>query len=204
MNDESSTADRGGTEATDFQSDPRTSESAPLTQLIVESFPPVRPHPHVWRRISSELRTERQPTNRRGVRGGLWIAAAIVLILGVAGTLVKGTTDIPLQGSTEGVAVRDISDLVTGAVALTLHTNADGSTIAVSAGTLPTLDEASTYQLWSVVGTEVVSVGVLGPSVDSAQIRIEGNPTTLALTIEAIGGVAVSSATPVAVWTSAD
>jgi hypothetical protein len=55
---------------------------------------------------------------------------------------------------------------------------------------------------WAVVGAEIVSVGVLGPSIDSAPVRLEGETTTLALTIESTGGVAVSSATPVAVWTA--
>jgi anti-sigma-K factor RskA len=204
MNDKSSTTGGDDAESTGLQSDPRASESADLTRVIVEGLPPVEPHPHVWRRIDKELGTERKETNRKGMRRYLWMAAAIVLILGVAGTLVMGTSDSWLQGSTEGVAIRDVSDPSTGAVALTLHTNADGSTIAVSAGTLPTLDEGSTYQLWSVVGTEVVSVGVFGPSIDSANIRLEGDPTVLALTIETAGGVAVSSAAPVAVWTATD
>lgn len=203
MNDRSSEEDRSGAESMDLQSDPRASESTDLTRLIVEGFPPVEPHPHIWRRINKELGAERKPTNRDVMFRGLWIAAAIVLILGVAGTLVMGTSDSWLQGSTEDVVIRDLYDPNTGAVALTVHSDADGSTIAVSAATLPTLDEDSTYQLWSFVGTEVVSVGVLGPSIDSAQIWLEGEPTVLALTIEAIGGVAVSSATPVAVWTAA-
>jgi hypothetical protein len=114
-----------------------------------------------------------------------------------------GTTGLWPQQSPEGVTIRDVADPNTSAVALTLHTNADGSTTAQSAEALPTLDEGLTYQLWSVVGTEVVSVGVLGRSVDSAQLRLEGDPTVLALTIEVTGGVAVSSATPVAVWTAA-
>ena len=203
MNDESSTTGGDDAESTDSQFDPRASESAGLTQIIVDGFPPVQPHPHVWRRINKELRTEGQQTSRKVWDRGTWIAAAIVLILGLAGGLVVGTSGSPPPGPTEQAATRNLSDPNTGAVALTVHSNADGSTTAVSTATLPALDEGSTYQLWSVVGTEVVSLGVLGPSPDSAQIRLEGDPTVLALTIEAIGGVAVSSATPVAVWTAA-
>ncbi|MGI9584410.1 MAG: anti-sigma factor domain-containing protein, partial [Acidimicrobiia bacterium] len=90
----------------------------------------------------------------------------------------------------------------TGEIEMSIHTDGYGSSIAVSAGSLPVLDSSSTYQLWSVVGEEIVSVGVLGPSIDSAPLRLEGNPAVLALTIEPIGGVAVSTADPVAVWTS--
>lgn len=203
MNDESSDTGRGEAESKSLNSDPRASESADLTALIVESFPPVQPHPHVWRRIHNELRTETERSGRNRVRRGIAVAAVIALILGVAGTVAMGTTGLWPQQSPEGVTIRDVADPNTSAVALTLHTNADGSTTAQSAEALPTLDEGLTYQLWSVVGTEVVSVGVLGRSVDSAQLRLEGDPTVLALTIEVTGGVAVSSASPVAVWTAA-
>ena len=127
MNDESSGVGGSDAESADLQSDPRVSESAALTHLIVESFPPVRPHPHVWRRINKELRTEGQGTNRTSRGRRLWIAAAIVLIVGVAGTFVVGTTDSWLPGPTEGAAARYLSDPDTGAVALTVHSNTDGS-----------------------------------------------------------------------------
>ena len=65
---------------------------------------------------------------------------------------------------------------------------------------MATLDEASTYQLWAVVGDEIVSVGLLGSDPDAVPLRIEGDPAVLALTVEVAGGVAVSEADPVAVW----
>ncbi len=203
MSDESS--GQGGTdsESTDTPSDSRFSESADLTRLIVESFPPVRPEPIVWRRIRNELRIEGERTTRTATRRGIGLAAVFVLILGVAGMLLASVSYGWPQGSADDVAIRELSDPNTGAVSLTIRSDLDGSSIAVPTEALPTLDHASTYQLWAVVGAEVVSVGVLGPSIDSARIRLEGDPTTLALTIETIGGVAVSSATPVAVWTVA-
>lgn len=203
MSDESSGQGGSDSESTDTPSDSRFSESADLTRLIAESFPPVRPHPHVWRRITKELRIEGQRPTRTPSRRALGMAAAVVLILGVAGILLTSMGQGWPQTSDGSVAIRELSDPNTGASALTVHSHPDGTSIALSTGNLPTLDDASTYQLWAVVGAEVVSVGVLGPSIDSAQFQLEGDPTTLALTVETVGGVAVSSATPVAVWTDA-
>ena len=203
MSDESSGQGGSDSESTDTPSDSRFSESADLTRLIVESFPPVRPHPHVWRRITKELRIEGRRPTRTPSRRALGMAAAVVLILGVAGLLTTSMGSGWAQRSADSVAIRELSDPNTGAVSLTVHSYPDGSSIALSTENLPILDGASTYQLWAVVGAEVVSVGVLGPSIDSAEIRLEGEPTTLALTIETVGGVAVSSATPIAVWTVA-
>jgi hypothetical protein len=203
MNDESSGTGGNDPDTANLHSDSRDPQSNDVTRLIVEGFPPVQPHPRVWRRITNELRIGDQRTTRTLSRWRLGMAAAFVLILGVAGLLTTSLSDGWPQGSTSGVAIRELSDPNTGAVALTVRSGPDGSSIAISAETLPTLDEASTYQLWSVVGAEVVSVGVLGRSIDSAQVHLEGDPTALALTIEATGGVAVSSATPVAVWTFA-
>ena len=51
-----------------------------------------------------------------------------------------------------------------------------------------------------MVGDEIVSVGLLGADPHEVPLRIEGEPAVLALTVEVAGGVAVSEATPVAVW----
>ena len=203
MNDGPSGAGGDNAEPSNAHSDPRASESADLTSLIIEGFTPVPPHPHVWRRIDDQLDSPNERAGRRGKRRGFAIAAVIVLILGAASAYAIDASSRGLQLPTEEVAIRRVADPDTGVVVLTLHTHADGSTTAEPAPTLPTLDEGLTYQLWSVVGTEIVSVGVLGRSIDTAQLRLEGDPSVLALTIEVAGGVAVSSATPVAVWTAA-
>jgi hypothetical protein len=202
MSDESSGSGGSNPESADVHTDPRAMESSDVTRRMIEGFPAVPPHPLVWRRITSELRSDSEPPRRNRSFLLFGIAAAVVLIAGVVGLL---NTDVSFgwrQTSNEPVAIRELSDPNTGAVALTVHSRPDGSSIAVSAETLPALDDSSTYQLWAVVGAEIVSVGVLGPSIDSAPVRLEGETTTLALTIEATGGVAVSSATPVAVWTA--
>jgi len=203
MNDESSGAGGDNADSWDGNSDPRESESADLTALIVEGFTPVPPHPRVWRRIDDQLDSPNKRAGRHRKHRGFAIAAVIILIVGIASAFGFSTSGPGLQPPAPEVAIRHVADPDTGDVVLTLHTHADGSTTAEPARALPTLDEGLTYQLWSVVGTEVVSVGVLGRSIDAAQLRLEGDPSVLALTIEVAGGVAVSSATPVAVWTAA-
>ena len=79
-------------------------------------------------------------------------------------------------------------------------TASDDGTATATAVELAALGQGQTYQLWSVVGDEIVSVGLLGSAPDTVPLRIEGDPAVLALTVEDSGGVAVSSATPVAVW----
>ena len=98
-----------------------------------------------------------------------------------------------------GDTVRELIDPASGEVAMRVISRADGSSVAVNDG-LPSLTGDETYQLWSVVGDEIVSVGLLGSSPDEVALRVEGSPAVLALTVEVAGGVAVSSAEPVAVW----
>ena len=206
MNDDSSGIDGTGSVSEGIDSQTRDSESAKLTRLLVEGFEPVNPHPDVWPRIEERLWSAgriKYPKRR------IWYpaaAAAVVILIGLTGFLLTtasrdGAAAEPSFASRANVA-RDLSDPTTGDIALTIHTDDDGSSIAVSTESLPVLDPGSTYQLWSVIGDEVVSVGVFGPSIGSAPLRLEGDPAVLALTVEPTGGVAVSSATPIAIWAS--
>jgi anti-sigma-K factor RskA len=206
MNDDSSGIDGTGSESAESDSKTRASESADLTRLLVEGFEPIDPRPDVWDRIDKQLWGANKPRHKLRRLSYLTAAAAAIVLIGITGALATdasrtGSETQPVMASQAGV-IRDLSDPTTGDIELTIHTELDGSSIAISAGSLPVLDPASTYQLWSVVGDEVVSVGVFGPAIGSAPLRLEGNPAVLALTVEATGGVAVSSATPVAIWTS--
>lgn len=186
--------------------DDSSAESEQLTRMIVEGFEPVDPPPDVWHRIDTHLWDEPESRHRTRIVRYFVAAAAAVVLIGLVGSLV-GIVSRDASGSepsivAEGAVLRELSDPTTGDLQLTIRTGNDGSSTAVSAGSLPVLDSDSTYQLWSVIGEEIVSVGVFGPSIASAPLRLEGDPSVLALTIEATGGVAVSTATPVAVWTS--
>ena len=116
----------------------------------------------------------------------------------LAGSLAKRGYEVVT--ASDGV-VRQLADPVSGELAMTVVTAEDGTSLATSAS-LPALGADETYQLWSVVGDEIVSLGLLGTDPANVELRIEGEPAVLALTVEVAGGVAVSEATPVAVWQS--
>ena len=62
---------------------------------------------------------------------------------------------------------------------------------------LPSLADDRTYQLWGIDGDTVVSLGVLGPSVEPSAFKFVGNPESLAITDEVAGGVGQSKHQPV-------
>lgn len=64
---------------------------------------------------------------------------------------------------------------------------------------LPGLSKERTYQLWALVGTSRVSVGVLGPEVGVAPFKIGSSVLALAITDETAGGVETTKKDPVVV-----
>lgn len=64
---------------------------------------------------------------------------------------------------------------------------------------LPQLSKGRTYQLWAVVGSSKISVGVLGPEVSTVPFKMDGPVSALAITDETAGGVVASRAEPVVV-----
>lgn len=66
---------------------------------------------------------------------------------------------------------------------------------------LPVLGPDRTYQLWAVVGTNRISVGVLGPDPGVAAFRAPGQTSALAITSEVAGGVVLSQNQPLVVGT---
>lgn len=183
-------------------------DSEGVAKLLVESFEPVAPDASVWDRIAADIsrsgeadfETSENVVNLDG-RRRLWpalfsVAAVFLAILGTV-VVVNATSDD--GASIVASAVYELTDPATGAVTMTVSTADDGSALATATG-LQALGAGETYQLWSVVGDEVVSVGLLGSDPGDVPLRIEGEPAVLALTVEVAGGVAVSEATPVAVW----
>ncbi len=61
---------------------------------------------------------------------------------------------------------------------------------------LPAVGSDRTYQLWGVVGDEVISLGVFGNHPETEAFTVEGDLTKLVLTVEQSGGVAVSQQDP--------
>ena len=208
----------------DDESVPGGSED--VARLLVESFPPESPDPIVWERIAASIApadtfasahdataqlaasadsssmpepvgaavVAMEPRPRVTWPALFAIAAVFLAVIGSV-AIVSATSD---SGSLD-VAVYELADPATGAVTATVSADADGNAVVASVG-LAQLSDAETYQLWSVIGDEIVSVGLLGANPDEVALRIEGEPAVLALTVEVAGGVAVSEATPVAVW----
>lgn len=62
---------------------------------------------------------------------------------------------------------------------------------------LPVLSAERTYQLWAVVGTSTISVGVLGSEPKLVPFKMGGPVSALAITEESAGGVISSKKEPV-------
>lgn len=72
----------------------------------------------------------------------------------------------------------------------------NGQGYLVSAS-LPEIERDQTYQLWGVMGSQVVSLGVLGPDATIIPFKAVGPLSALAITAEQAGGVVASTRTPV-------
>jgi anti-sigma-K factor RskA len=174
----------------------------------------------LWDRIASEL-DERAPapgpelarvlpidrSARRGSRArsvGTWLAvtAAAAVVAVVAVTVVDRRADAPgdpLQAavaaargdrdSRAATLVADGADVTAEAIV-----DEDGHGYLL-ASDLPTLADDQTYQLWGVVGDDVISIGILGPNPEIETFTIEADVAAFAVTIEEAGGV-VSDGNP--------
>ena len=176
------------------------------SSMLLDAFEPVAPDDDVWTRIEAQIsgpapasdavHVERKRTPWVTWNMGLAVAAVFVLVLGIAAIVSAN------QGEEATFALdttRDLIDPATGEVVATVATGDRGQSMISNEG-LAALGADETYQLWSVVGDEIVSVGLLGSDPDSVPLRLEGEPAVLALTVEVAGGVAVSVQDPVAVW----
>jgi anti-sigma-K factor RskA len=64
---------------------------------------------------------------------------------------------------------------------------------------LPALADDQTYQLWAVVGSDKISMGLLGSRPTVAAFRYSAKPAALAITAERAGGVVTPEHTPIVV-----
>lgn len=150
----------------------------------------------------------RRLTSRLALAGA---AAAVVVIAALGVTVVNQGHRIDRLNSAMGAdaiatgATRALADpqahLVElrteqGVLSAQVVLQPDGTGYLVSRD-MPALDTDSTYQLWGVVGSQVISLGVLGPAPKVAAFHVSGSPSTLLVTREAAGGVAVTRNTPI-------
>lgn len=171
-------------------------------QTIVGTFPSVEPHDFLWSRIKAEIRGDKERRNRLHWAAAFAGIAALVVAVVASVSLVADRTSGASETPVTVAAVRELVD-GTGEVVLRSVSQPDGRTV-VTAVSLDALPNDQTYQLWSVVGDEVVSVGLFGPNPTTHSIRIESEPAALALSIETAGGVAVSTNQPVGVWVASE
>ena len=184
---------------------------------LVDALPEIVPaaSPVIWERIVDETGighafAENQPQviapPKRG-RGLLLsfaaVAAALVVGVAVGSTVLdsqSSLSDLSAAAVADGAATVELTDPVDGAtVAASAVVDADGNGY-LTAVSLPALSDDRTYQLWVIVGDEIVSAGLLGNDPDISTFRAEGEIVGMAISNEAAGGVAVSENEPVALW----
>ena len=211
MNDDTSSNGFRSASSANGSGDPQPfaddADSAMLADLLIDSFPPVDPDPGVWDRIEAQIAAndasvasiESAPSWRSRRLAPLMAIAAVFVLVAASAFAIAQQSDGGVVVAGGDDIVRELSDPVSGATTLRVVSAADGTSMAINDG-LPELAADQTYQLWSVVGDEIVSVGLLGSAPAEVPLRLEGTPAVLALTVEVAGGVAVSSADPVAVW----
>ncbi len=142
-------------------------------------------------------------------RLGVGIAAAVAALGVMAVTAVNNGDDSPddvaevaaaaaARPDARKVAMRSPDGrLVADAVLLP-----DGTGYVVEAN-LPELPSDRTYQLWAVVGSSRISVGVLGRQVGPLAFRAAADVDAFAITNETAGGVIVSQQQPTVLGTVA-
>jgi anti-sigma-K factor RskA len=180
-----------------------------------DAFPPM---PNLLRAVRSEERVTpgraqpRRSSRRWRAATALVAAAAASAALGVA--LVRndgqGTDG---QASTRAATSEVVSALETPGhqvvnlesadhVRLAQFVVANGRGFLVSSS-LPTLSSGETYQLWGLIGSQPISLGLLGrsPSESVFTVGVAPSPTELSVTVEPAGGSVVPTSPMVATGT---
>lgn len=140
---------------------------------------------------------------RRSVAALRWVAAtaaAAVIAIGAVSVFTDtGSPSDPLMAAVEA-ARADRSSLTTTLVNPDTAATVDAVVDVQGHGflladELPQLPRDLTYQLWGVIGDQVISLGVLGPSPSLETFTARADLNALAITIEPAGGV-VSDGNP--------
>lgn len=131
------------------------------------------------------------------------VTAAFVIGI-VTGNLGSSSPDLRDQASRATAASGSTTMELTspsgeGGVAASIVLAGDGTGYVI-ADSLPALPVDRTYQLWVIVGDQVVSAGLLGNDPGVAEFRAEGDIAGLAISNEAAGGVVASEVDPTVLW----
>ena len=149
-------------------------------------------------------RSASRAASRRWRTAGSWVAAsaAAAIVAVVAVTVITGddTDQQPLAAAvSDARADRDsqFAELANadGVVGAEVVIDQDGHGYLIGEA-LPTLASDQTYQLWGVIGEQVISLGVLGANPEIEMFSAGGEAVSqLVVTIEPAGGV-VSNGNP--------
>ncbi len=153
---------------------------------------------------------EKPKTTRRwwGVALGS-VAAAAIAVLGLT-VVHQGSRidDLEAVTSKDAVVVGAAEAMTDPNARLTSLTTTDGATMAdvvvqpngqgyLVPRSMPTLASDRTYQMWGVIGDEVISLGVLGNEPSVSAFHTDPRVKTIMITDEVRGGVPVTQQTPV-------
>jgi len=196
-----------------------------IAESLEEAPPPLRMPPEVGRPahsppasgpppspapvVSLDERRRRRPSSRIGkAAAGVAIAASIAVV-GLVGVNTVIDDDRPddvtelAAAAAERPGARSVEmRSADGSREVDAVVLPDGTGYVVDAN-LPELPADRTYQLWAVVGTSKISIGVLGTSVEPLAFRAAADVSALAITTERAGGVIASDQQPVVVGTVA-
>jgi len=184
-----------------------------IAAALEEVPPPLNLAPVIAMKPGADVSSTALP-RRRNVATGIaaTIAIAAVTVVGflgfrvaddnrVLGKLAIGQHGEELQRSVNAALAepqaRKVSlrseDGARAAEAVVLN---DGTGYLVRSN-LPALSADKTYQLWALVGTSRISVGVLGAEARLSSFKMDGNVWALAITEESAGGVESTKKSPV-------
>jgi anti-sigma factor RsiW len=186
-----------------------------IASSLVEVPPPLDLAPVIaMKRREGQLRAPVRPRNRIGLGIAAMVAAAAVAMIGILGVRVADDRQRINQlalGAHGDELVRSANAALAdpGAHKVSLVSTdgyrtaqavvlPDGTGYVVS-NNLPGLAKERTYQLWAVVGTTRISVGVLGAEPHIVPFKIGGNVSALAITDETAGGVPTTTRDPVVI-----
>jgi anti-sigma factor RsiW len=186
---------------------------AKIAAALEEVPPPLDLAPVIAMKPAAATRTVGKPRRNFGVGIAAMVAVAAVAMVGFLGIRVADDSRrldryqdqaYPDQlTQSVNAALADPNARKVDLVSTDGYRNAqavvlpDGTGYMVKSN-LPQLSDQRTYQLWAVVGTSKISVGVLGPEMQHAvPFKMDGPVSALAITEEAAGGVVASRADPV-------
>lgn len=181
-----------------------------IAASIDEVPPPLNLAPVIAMKPAQQPRPVERPRRRIGVGIAAMVAVAAVAMIGFLGVRIADNGDSSIQRYPDALeyaanaALADPSARKVDLVSTDGHRAAqavvlpDGTGYMVKSN-LPGLSKERTYQLWALVGTSRVSVGVLGPEVGIAPFKLGDSVLALAITDETAGGVETTKKDPVVV-----